>query len=109
MRILLDENVPHALRHEFPEHDVRTAQYMGWDSKQNGELLALARDKFDVLITLDQHIPEQQNLTEEDVGVIILTAGTDDVEFLKSLVPQISERLHNIRRGQFVRIPQEWQ
>ena len=105
MRILLDENVPHALRHEFPEHDVRTARYMGWDSKQNGELLALARDKFDALITLDQHIPEQQNLTEEDVGVIILTAGTDDVEFLKSLVPQIREALHNIGRGQIVHIP----
>lgn len=109
MKILLDEDVPHALRHEFPEHDVRTAQYMGWNGKKNGELLALARDEFDALITLDQNMPEQQNLTEEDVGVLILVAGTDDVEALKALVSEIRDVLHRIRRGQVVHIPQECQ
>ena len=64
MRLLLDEDIPYPLRHYFPEHDVRTVQYMGWDGKSNGELLALARDEFDALITLDQRIPHQHNITD---------------------------------------------
>jgi hypothetical protein len=28
MKLLLDENLPHALRYEFPSHDVYTVAYM---------------------------------------------------------------------------------
>lgn len=104
MRLLLDEDMPHVFRHYFPGHDVRTVRYMGWDSKENGELLALARDEFDVLITLDQRIPHQQNLTNSDVGVVVLIAGTDNVDVLRTLVPQVLETLPNIKRGEVVRI-----
>ena len=79
-------------------------RYMGWDSKENGELLALAREEFDVLITLDQRIPYQQNLTNSDVGVVVLIAGTDSFDVLRTLVPQILEALPYIRRGEVVRI-----
>ena len=104
MRLLLDEDMPHVFRHYLPGHDVRTVRYMGWDSKQNGELLALARDEFDVLITLDQRIPYQQNLTDSDVGIVILIARTDNADVLMTLVPQILETLPNIKRGEVVRI-----
>ena len=39
--MLLDEHMPHVFRHYFPSHDVRTVRYMGWDSKENGELSRL--------------------------------------------------------------------
>ena len=42
MKILLDENLPHALRHEIQGHDVFTVQFMGWSGLKNGELLARA-------------------------------------------------------------------
>ena len=29
MKVLLDENLPHRLRHEFPSHEVMTVAYMG--------------------------------------------------------------------------------
>ena len=38
MRILLDENMPPQFRHNFPEDDVRSAQFMGWLGHHNGEL-----------------------------------------------------------------------
>ena len=104
MRLLLDEDMPHVFRYYFPGHDVRTVQYMGWDSKQNGELLALAKDEYDVLITLDQRIPYQQNLTDSDVGIVILIARTDNTNILRTLVPQILETLPSIKRGEVVRI-----
>ena len=105
MNLLLDEDMPHAFRHELPGHDVRTASYMGWKSKVNGELLALARDEFDVLITLDQHLEEQQSLNQSDVGIVVLRPGSDDIEILKTLVPEILEKLPTVRRGQVIYIP----
>jgi hypothetical protein len=43
-------------------HEVRTVQQMRWDGIKNGRLLALAQPEFDVMVTLDQHLSEQQNL-----------------------------------------------
>ena len=51
MRILLDENMPPQFRDNFPGHDVRSAQFMGWLGRDNGELVRLGRDTFDVMIT----------------------------------------------------------
>ena len=105
MKLLLDENMNPRFRHYLStEHDVRSVRFMGWLGKANGELLVLARDEFDVLITLDQDMECQQNLTEEDVAVIVLRAGTDDINVLRTLVPQIFERLHTIERGNFYSI-----
>ena len=106
MKLLLDENMNPRFRHYLSaEHDVRSVGYMGWLGKVNGELLARARDEFDVLITLDQNMECQQNLTAADVAVIVLRAGTDDIKVLLTLVPQIYEQLHTVRRGRFYNIP----
>ncbi len=104
MRLLLDESVPWAFRHYMVGHEARTARYVGWDGKGNGELLALARDEYDVLITVDQSIPYQQNITEEDVAVVVLEAGTNDIEDLRPLVPQLLNRIPFLKRGEVVRI-----
>jgi hypothetical protein len=43
MRVLLDHDVPHGLRLQFPdEHEVVTAQYQGWADLNNGDLLQAA-------------------------------------------------------------------
>ncbi len=52
MRLLLDECVPRRLRRELSDHEVRTVPEMGWAARQNGELLKLASNLFDVFITL---------------------------------------------------------
>ena len=52
MRILLDECLPKRLKSDLVGHDARTVPEMGWASKQNGELLALAEADFDVFLTV---------------------------------------------------------
>jgi hypothetical protein len=42
MKLLLDENLPHQLRHEIIGHDVFTTVYMGWSGIENGDLLKAA-------------------------------------------------------------------
>ena len=61
MRVLLDENLPHQLRELFEDNiEVITVGYRGWKGKENGELLRIAANEFDVFITMDQGIPNQQ-------------------------------------------------
>ena len=78
---------------------------MGWKSIGNGELLALARHEFDVFITRDQKMPAQQNITPEEIPIIVLHARSNRMSDLELLVPQILEALKSIERGQIVRIP----
>ena len=104
MRLLLDESVPEDLRFSFSGHDVQTAGYRGWKGKDNGELLMLARDAFDALVTADQGIPDQQNLIDLDVAVIVLAARSNGIEDLRPLVPQVLEALPSLERGRVVRI-----
>ena len=42
MKVLLDENLDHALRLLLGQHEVVTAAYMGWAGLKNGELLRAA-------------------------------------------------------------------
>ena len=44
MKVLLDENLDHALRTLLGRHEVRTVTYMGWTGLKNGELLKAAED-----------------------------------------------------------------
>ncbi len=102
MRLLLDEGLPWAFRKLFTTHDAVTVDYMGWKSKSNGELLELARNDFDALITPDRAIPYQQHVTEADVAVIILITSSTDIESLNPLLPAIEETLDTIRRGDII-------
>lgn len=62
MRILLDESLPRRLSQTLAEHAVSTVVEAGWSGIQNGKLLALAAEQFDVFITADQNLQYQQNL-----------------------------------------------
>jgi predicted nuclease of predicted toxin-antitoxin system len=62
IRILLDECLPKKLKRELRDYTVATVQEMGWSSEKNGELMRLARDRFDVFLTADQNLQYQQNL-----------------------------------------------
>src|SRR5258708_8153552 len=64
MRILLDESLPKELRDELASHEVMTVRESGWSGRKNGELLSGAADQFDVVMTADQNLQFQQNLSK---------------------------------------------
>jgi len=75
LKVLLDEDLPHDLRHHISGHDVFTVRYLRWDSLKNGVLLRTAEDaSFDVFVTGDQNLTKQQNVTGRRLGVVTLTA-----------------------------------
>lgn len=105
MRLLLDECVDQRLRQHFPGHECQTAAYAHLAGLKNGALLAAAEAAgFTVLITTDQHIPDQQDLTGRDLAIVILRAPTNRLADLTPLVPAILAALDTLTPGQVVRI-----
>jgi predicted nuclease of predicted toxin-antitoxin system len=75
VRVLLDENLDHALRRLLAPHEVVTAAFMGWAGLKNGELLEAAeRDGIQVLLTGDQTLNSEQNLAGCRLAVVALSA-----------------------------------
>jgi hypothetical protein len=72
--ILFDKNVPVGARRFPPGHEVHTVVEMGWpDQLENGELLKVAEQSgFDVMVTSDQNIRYQQNLTGRKLALVVL-------------------------------------
>ena len=74
MRILFDKNVPVGVRRFLSEHEVRTFVEMQWHPQlENGELLRASEAAgFDVMVTSDQNIVYQQNLTGRRLALVVL-------------------------------------
>ena len=105
MRILLDECVPKRLKRSFPAHAVRTIRELGWSGKQNGELLALMLGAgFTVMLTVDQNLPHQQNMTAAGVAVIVMVARSNRLPDLLPLVPDVEAALAVIQPGQVIEV-----
>lgn len=77
---------------------------VGWSGKENGELLRLAADGFDVLLTADRNLEHQQNLTALPISVVVLVAPTNRIESLAPLVPELLELLTTLPPRRLVRI-----
>jgi electron transfer flavoprotein alpha/beta subunit len=75
VKVLLDENLDHALRKLLGPHEVVTVTYMGWTGLQNGELLRAAEESgMDILLTGDQTLSYEQNLTGRRLAIVALSA-----------------------------------
>jgi hypothetical protein len=74
LRIVFDKNVPVGVRRFLSEHEVRTFVEMQWHPQlENGELLRVAEASgFDVMVTSDQNIRHQQNLTGRKLALVVL-------------------------------------
>src|ERR1039458_1947210 len=73
MKILLDECVPLQVRQALPNHEVTSAQRMGWGGISNGDLLDKAeREGFKVFIVADKNLRYQQNLSSRRIAILEL-------------------------------------
>ena len=102
MKILLDECTPHVLKRFLTEFEIKTVQDQGWSGTTNGALLRLAEGHFDVLITSDQSLKYQQNLSNRQLSIIQLP--TNQVPLVIKLAPKVQETLERIQRGELVEI-----
>lgn len=73
MRILFDQGTPAPLRRYLAEHEVDLAYERGWSKLSNGELLFAAENEgYQLLITTDQNLRYQQDISGRRLAVLIL-------------------------------------
>jgi hypothetical protein len=99
VKILLDECVDQRLAEDFVGHEVRTVKQMGWNSKQNGELLTLAASHFEAFVTTDRNLSFQQNLPRFNIAVVVLTAPTNRLSDLRPIIRALLKALPFVKMG----------
>jgi hypothetical protein len=73
MRILFDQSTPVPVRPYLKGHIVRTAAQQGWARLTNGDLLTAAEEAgFDLLLTTDKNMRDQQNLAGRNIAIVVL-------------------------------------
>ena len=103
MRVLFDQGTPVPLRRFLNSHTVTTVYEKGWSSTQNGDLLRLAdQEMFEVFLTTDQHLKDQQNLTERLIAIVLLPTISWPV--IQKHTAKIAAVLDSIAPGDFIEI-----
>jgi hypothetical protein len=75
VHILFDQGTPVPLRKLLNPHHVETVFERGWSALANGALLAAAeREDFDVFVTTDRNLHDQQNLAELRIAIVVLSS-----------------------------------
>ncbi len=102
MKVLFDHNVPHKLRHLLPGHEIKTADEMSWAELDNGLLLAAEDAGFDVMLTADNNLSYQQNLTGRKLALVVLS--TNRWKLVRDAAPAIARAVGAANPGSFQRV-----
>jgi predicted nuclease of predicted toxin-antitoxin system len=105
VKVLLDECLPVDFRHSFSKHEAHSAEWAGLKGKKNGELLREAElAGYEILLTVDQGIANQQNLVGRRIAIITIRSVTNQLEGLLPLANTILQAMETISQGQMVSI-----
>src|SRR5436190_16233274 len=99
MRVLLDECIDRRFAKSITGHTVKSVSQIGWSSLKNGELLKKAESNFDVFVTVDRGLSQQQNISNKDIAVIVLCAKTNRLVDLLPLTARLLMVLPQMRPG----------
>lgn len=100
MRLLFDHNIDWRLASCLPDDwEVNTTRRLRWDGLDNGELLAVAEQEFDVLLTTDKALYGQQNVPDYDIAVIVLRAYSNRLADLELFAADIVKTANEIKPG----------
>jgi hypothetical protein len=87
------------------EYETATTQERNWANVLNGELLRLAEENvFDVLLTADANIKNQQNLSNRKISILILRAYNNRLVTHLEMLEDIHITLSEIMPGEIIEI-----
>jgi hypothetical protein len=82
---------------------VKTVYEEGWSILSNGELLNIAEEAgYQLLITTDQNLRYQQNLSERKIAVLILLSTS--WPRIRQHTLEVREAINTIRSGGYIEI-----
>jgi hypothetical protein len=100
MRILFDQGTPVNIKPYLQGHTIKTAYQQGWSTLANGELLQAAEQAgFDLLLTSDQNLVYQQNLTNRRIAIVALSKNRWSL--IRPMLRQIVEAVNLATAGSY--------
>ncbi len=103
MRVLFDQGTPIPLRKHLPDHRIETAFERGWSNLRNGALLDRAEaDGFELLVTTDQRLRHQQNLSGRRLAVLVLMSTS--WPRIEARVDEITDVIERIASGECMEV-----
>lgn len=103
MKILFDQGVPAPLRSHLAGHDVTTAYECGWSDLSNGQLLdAAEQDGYELLITTDRNLKDQQDLSDRRLAILVLLSTS--WPRIQQRIEDIQDSIEKIRPGDYVEV-----
>jgi len=80
---------------ETSRHTVLTVSQAGWAGINNGKLLRLIANsgKFDVFLTVDKRLPQQNQTRSLSFAIVVLRAQSNRMVHLFPFAPEILRRL----------------
>ena len=100
MTILLDECVPSALKEALLPNEAFTTRMAGWHGIKNGELLALAQNRFDAFVTVDKGIVHQHPPGRFRLRIVCVRSVTNRAEDVLPYLPLIVRELFTMQEGE---------
>ncbi len=98
MKVLFDEDVPRKLARSLLQHEIQTVVSMEWGGIKNGALLQLIeREGFNVFLTGDKNMENQQRLEGRPFAVLIMSSINWPV--VRPHIHKISAALDEARAG----------
>jgi hypothetical protein len=107
LRIPLDNSTPQGLRRFLKDHEVTSSTDLGWERLKNGRLLSAAEEAgFEVFLTADQGIKNEQNLSGRKFAIVAL--GFNRWSIVKPRALEIAEHRNAAKPGtfQFIEFPE---
>jgi hypothetical protein len=103
MLILFDHSTPAPLASGLTGHIVTKAKDRGWDRLSNGDLLAEAeRAGFDLLLTADNNMRYQQNLTGRRIALVVLS--TPQWPLVRLHIEKIAAAVNAVTPGSYAEV-----
>lgn len=103
-RVLIDECLDRRLARLLPGHAVETVYSLRWTGTPDRILLDRMEGRFDVLLTADQSLSNQQNLEQRPFSVIVLRPRRNRLPDVLELLPQLLAALDALPPGAVVEL-----
>ena len=104
MRILIDECVDPRVKLLFGEDEAATVHERAWDALEDGPLLKLAQDHYDVFLTIDGNLEHQQNLSKLDLGIVVARVPKNQMSYYRAIEEELRRAVETVRPGQVVHV-----
>lgn len=103
-RVIIDNCVPYDFMPYVHAAIVNHVLDLGWEKLPDRPLLERADGTFDVVVTVDRNIPNQQNLSRYSLALIILRVQSNTTPRLLLIADELNHVVRQIEIGELKRI-----